>query len=411
MEFFIALLFVSGPLRGVFEFLNITLVNPALLSAICILFLLIYKFFFQKQIHISKQGIMLASVLIGFWGLIAITSLFSISTEVFLFKSAISLLPVFAALVFCFLSEFDINRFFSWVIRQAVPICLIFLFYFPQWRLGLLDGENYNFEIIRTLYLGVGGLAAFSSMIVLLDQNKKSVLKKLLLLSLFFITLVISSARAPLIFLVLCLILAFGIRSIWAICKGYTGQWIAYSPIGLVVFLLVFFVFLSNLGGGALSVIEMSVERLLLLISADKGASVNTRLEYLDQAFKYIDAAPVFGSGVGSYGRLALKEELFMHPHNIFLESWFELGLPGLLLVIFLFGYSLYTGFFSGVLAVFLCLVFVWLNAMKSFSFAENRQLMILIGISFYMFQMRYARLKPDESGATHTPNEFNAKV
>lgn len=387
MEFLIALLFVSGPLRGVAEFLTIPIVHPAVFSSLCIFFVLLHKIFLKNEIYISRYGVLLASVLTGFLGLVTATSLFTVSTEVFLFKSAISILPLFSALVFCFLSDFDIDKFFNWIIRLAIPICLIFLFYFPQWRLGLLDGKNYDFEFIRTLYLGVGGLAAFSSLIMLVHPNKLSLLSKLFLFLLFFVTLFISSARAPLVFLILCLLLAAFIFGIRAILKGYTGKWVVWAPTGLLVFAIAGFLVLGHVKGDMLSVIEMSVDRMLLLISSEKGASFNTRLDYLTSAFKYIEQAPLMGSGVGSYGRLALKEEIFMHPHNIFLESWFELGLAGVVLVLFLFGFSLYAGFQSGVYAVFLCLGFVWLNAMKSFSFAENRQLFVIVGLALYVFQ------------------------
>ncbi len=389
MEFLVALLFVSGPLRGVAEFLTLPLFNPAVFSLTLILSVFLYKVVFKGEYWLSKEGLVFASTFFSLLGAVAISSIYTPSTEVFLYKTAISILPISSVLVFCFIKEFNIERFSIWVVRLSVPVCLLFLYFFPQWRLGLLDEKYYNLDIIRTLYLGVGGLSAFSLLLLLVYPLKIGFFAATVLQFIFLLTLLISSARAPLVFLLICLMLASLAHFVRACLSGRATKWLALFPIAGVIVIPLLFIFISSLEGDALTVIKMSMDRLLLLTSSDKGASVNTRIIYFKEAMKYIDLSPIVGSGVASFGRLVLKEEIFMHPHNIFIESWFELGLFGVTLMALIFIFSIWFSVKSRAYAILFCLIFLWLNALKSFSYAENRQLFILIGVAFYAYQHR----------------------
>ncbi len=64
----------------------------------------------------------------------------------------------------------------------------------------------------------------------------------------------------------------------------------------------------------------------------DEGLQSNRRFYHYSQTLHYVDNNPWLGQGIGSWPVVVGYGDVRAFPHNILLELWFELGLPGLLL-------------------------------------------------------------------------------
>jgi O-antigen ligase len=73
-----------------------------------------------------------------------------------------------------------------------------------------------------------------------------------------------------------------------------------------------------------------AVARMSALV--EDGIQSNRRFYHYSQTLHYVDNNPWLGQGIGSWPVVVGYGDVRAFPHNILLEIWFELGLPGLLL-------------------------------------------------------------------------------
>ena len=102
-----------------------------------------------------------------------------------------------------------------------------------------------------------------------------------------------------------------------------------------------------------LSVYVVSTGRLDLkgLATVEGGDSVSVRLDMWKETWPMLKESPLFGAGLSGYQSAVApfhrKEyiEIYLYPHNIFLNFWSEIGLLGLLDFLLIVGWFYYTGF------------------------------------------------------------------
>jgi O-antigen ligase len=114
------------------------------------------------------------------------------------------------------------------------------------------------------------------------------------------------------------------------------------------------------------------------------GSSVNKRVDQLvfsiDKIFNDFQHL-IFGYGFGSFGVIQDGIDQRAYPHNIFLETWFELGLIGLIIL----GYFIYTLLSNKKSNQYISLtlvIFLLLNTLKSNTITDLRSYFLIFGLS-----------------------------
>lgn len=217
-----------------------------------------------------------------------------------------------------------------------------------------------TFMDLRSNYLSIGFNLGLLFLIVFHQ-------KKYLWLQYFsFALLIASAARGALIFAILLVLLNFFLRQgnkpkiSW---KSY-----AFSIGGLIGAFVLFNQKLINFFSTSL--------RRFTSLAEGSDVSAAYRLEMMEFAayrpfYNNVDFLKmIVGYGIGSFGITFYDKDIRAYPHNIFLETFYELGLLGLLIFLcinirVLFTLRLRTSLFS---TLFL---FALLNAMKSSSISD----------------------------------------
>jgi len=118
------------------------------------------------------------------------------------------------------------------------------------------------------------------------------------------------------------------------------------------------------------SVFKYGVFRIKSLIIGDDVSSLE-RLDRFSFTINTIFDTPfsfLFGNGIGSFGILYLKEDIRAYAHNIYLETWFELGFLGLTIMLF---FTLIPFFLKRDLILKVICFYFLLNAQKTGSLAD----------------------------------------
>ena len=133
-----------------------------------------------------------------------------------------------------------------------------------------------------------------------------------------------------------------------------------------------------------------------------EGDAFESRGLLIQKSIVIIKEKFLFGTGYGGFGITASGSDSRAYPHNIILEIFVETGIVGLFLVLFFFIY-----FFSRIfgrlnslkkdvcsLDFSLCFFYFFMNALKSSSFIDLRNLFGLMGIiiSYYMIEYNEKR-------------------
>jgi O-antigen ligase len=133
-----------------------------------------------------------------------------------------------------------------------------------------------------------------------------------------------------------------------------------------------------------------------------EGDAFESRGELIQISTAIIKEKFLFGTGYGGFGMAAFGSDFRAYPHNIILEIFVETGIVGLLLILFFVVY-----FFARIfvrlnnnkqdvctLDFSLCFIYLFLNAMKSSSFVDVRNLFGLMGIviAYYAIEYKFKR-------------------
>jgi O-antigen ligase len=218
--------------------------------------------------------------------------------------------------------------------------------------------------------LGLASIIALG-MSFSMNRGRRNMLRidALFLLALVFLT----GSRAPALFLGFSLVMLLIIQNV---SSQPRHRWTR------LVFIMLVFVFASSLVRPLLTNSNIpALRRFDLLFQQDRGVSVDARTKNYQLALEGAKDQHYRGLGVGSWAFLTNDGNSISYPHNIFLETLYEMGAIGLL---FLLIFLLSTGWrsvrsirgpdhswFSPVLAVLL--LFSLLAAQTSGDLFDNR--------------------------------------
>ncbi|MBE3792118.1 O-antigen ligase family protein [Vibrio parahaemolyticus] len=376
----LALALISPLITGLLYIKLGVLFNVSWLAISSLLLLLV----FSRKAIAEKSTLILIGLMSFFIMWIIFTTFYTESTDyvyIKLIKTVNILIPFI--LIF-YLDKYDVRKTIDICIVFNVIIGILYISSYSSFLSGNLDVKNS--ESFNTIYLNFGLLTGFISVASFVSYFNRGSLLYLIGFIILTSCLFFSGARGPLI---ISLSLS-GLYLIFGFYKVFSFRNLLY--IGAFS-ILAFYLLISFSEFDVL--IERTMYRLSFLFSDDKGASINTRIIYIEEAVKYINENIFFGYGYGSYGAVVFSDDSRIYPHNIFFEVFFELGLIGvvilLLILLYVFFYILknYAHNNNELLISFLGLIYFLINALKSNALIDHRLLFFFIILPFVFCRNR----------------------
>lgn len=382
-EFFLALFLASGVLKAQLLILLPWFPDVTLLSLAYLVPLLFFRYA-RSEAGFVPPSLFLVGLFFAFSIGVLASALYSPSGLM------IAKLTKFSLVVFTFLIALttnDVNwqRFTLAYLMLIFLAALQFIYIFPQYRLGLLGAES---EFYGGSYLGFGNSCAMAIILYHSFFHENHLVSKLLITMFFTFCMVLSGARAPIIFLALfSLSWMIYIFVIWLLNSRFLSRNLFPILMASVIILssIVLFINRSESFDGAdiYTTLGFSVDRLMLLFGDAKGDSFNVRVNHFSLSLKAIDESIFKGVGLAAYGLSVSGADTWDYPHNLLLEVWVESGLfPFVILTVLLSLVLLRLIVFSRQYWLFVIVTYCLLNAMKSVSFADNRILFFWIGVA-----------------------------
>lgn len=382
-ELVLALLLVSGPLKAHLLLMGLSIPDVTVLAALgCafFLFLDLVKHRFTLSLDTTSKSFLI--ILVSFVLLTGVSGIWSLSPSFWFVKWLLFFLPILACLYPILLHGFSLEKFFRSLILLSFLTCLMFAYYFPQWRLGLLNNSGLDIESYKTIYLGVGGIAGINLLVLFGYPRLFRFPLRLFFYGYFLIILFMASARGAVVFTVLCGSFIGCYKLANVLINKKMSKEALYVPLVLIVIFASSLMLKDGLSENIGKLAEHSVNRLSLLFADKKGASISSRFEHIELSTKMIEDDPIIGLGMASYGIVRIGEDTLDHPHNIFLEAWFEQGILGLILLISLLLITVVSSIQKNRIEVLACILFQIGLSMTSFSYSENRIMFAFLGLA-----------------------------
>ncbi len=306
-------------------------IDVTAISALMILCDIVYVTIKKKgKILINNKQLVYTFLIIFFQCVVFISLFYTASTGFGYYKSLLLILNIIAFIYPIFRKEITIESFFSLLYNIIIPFSVFIIFLnFVRWTpyKTLINIERA--DEIRGHYLTIGmflGLIAYYN--ICFRNQLKSNFDLKVVLPIFL--LVISSARGPLIFFIITMLLffLFKIKSLKLRIRNTN------LVFGGIIALVIFATPLRNL---FFNLFQRTFNRFYVMFNSDSGgASISGRLDFLSFSFDSITEGPIrllFGSGIGSFMFLYTGNDGRGYPHNILIESLFELGVLGFLIL------------------------------------------------------------------------------
>lgn len=360
------LLLLSGFLKGLtlFNFgYKIEFVKIAVILAVFDIVIQLIR----RRIHFSYSFAYLLGIIILFYVWIIFTSIYSPS-EVYKYDKIFSFLPNIIFFIYpMFIKLINFNLLIKWYTIILLPLAVLLIYLKSiTWTGDIESPELFIGNLFDYLSLGLH----LGILFLLLNHFNKN---KWIQITVFAL-LIASSARAPLLITVfLTLIINYKFILKFKFIKTIFN-------IKLIGFVVVLYLFFST---QILPFFSNSHSRLISLFSSS-DSSTSSRIDMFEYSFNQpFESLTTFfmGNGIGSFGIIYMGIDQRAYPHNIILETFFELGFIGLFLgfliiLLILNNFNIKKNIFS------LLLLFVFLNAMKSSNLTDLWILFSFIGAS-----------------------------
>ena len=405
VELIYCLFLLSGLIKAFLQFYagGLMVVDFTLLCALFLLAAYILQFsrdfFFKNTIYLVKSSRPVIFILVGFYLWMVVTLIYTASPGYSYIKVFMFLSNLAAVLTPFIYKGFNPKRFFHLFAYMGSGLIFIYTVFIPDiYSLYLKDVE---YRDMVTRYLDIGYLAGLVVLILafVCPQMKKFI--KLLLIGLNAWTLLVSSARGPLLFLVLVLLIRFAVSFVvfmksWRLnFKNILFMTVGVGLLGTAAYYLIDRYSL---------LLERSITRLQMLLDPQASESIMERISQVSYSFGRIFENAgnfLFGLGIGSFGILYEGVDERSYPHNVMLEIWFELGLLGIILFILLL--LLYLKQIRSRLNFVLIFIYLLLNSLKSYSLIDLR---IMFGILSVL--LIYLTFSSPDASISHPGNHEN---
>lgn len=378
-NFLLSLLLLSGGLKVFLSYYKF----PFDFTVLVLGFIVIDIFLtlaFKAALVLSKTDVFYVVIVVLFYFITTISLAFTPSFTLGLQKITLMLIPLISFFYVKIIKYIDLSILYKTLLYGIVPIAIWFvvLKYF-LWNTSVyfdFRTDADRFGPLRNSYLSFGYLLGVLS-ILSLNHSKKPLI--IILMSALIILGL--GSRGALLFLVLTLLIVYFEQ--WYLffknlkIKKRTLNYLALSLVPIAFALIFYFDKLKV-------VFEYGLIRFTSLINATDDSSLLGRFDQYKFTISECFSLKGFttGYGLGSFGLNYLNDHSLVHPHNIFLEAWYELGFFAMCLLIVFFILPFFHLRRKQVL--FALALYALLNAMKTLSFSLDRNLFILFAILIF---------------------------
>jgi len=371
----VSVIILSGVLNN---FLNVYVYNFSytFLIVFVVFMDILYSLSTRKRIHMPSNYVMILFLMICFY-ILVILSLFYSPSPKYKYIKTINFIVNCIFLVYpLFIKKLDIDKVLS-VIKYVAVILSVFFIYqrYSYWLPSNAEFRGFysKYFQLSVVYLALGVLISIS---LIHESFKKKWIQVFILL---FLILALGS-RGSFLFSVITLF-CFHYQKLLKI-KIKRKRLHMNQIIMILGFVSVISTVLYRYREKIHDIAASGISRFQSLINFSEDQSSLGRLDHYDYAFDMIFSSPIrviFGYGIGSYGILNNGLDSRKYPHNIFLESWFEIGVIGVLLLIIITVSVLF--FKSTSKTIKAIYVFLFLGAMKTGNITDLWLVFLFIGL------------------------------
>lgn len=350
------------------EIFNTTLIFAALLVLVGG-FQGFKSIYFKNKLYFARGSLLSITLLLLFYLWMIQSLLYTVSPQYCFTKTFLFLTNVVAFLFPLTYKDFDFQRFVRYFVYIGSLFIVLYLSLVPRSYSAFMS-ENLE---ISGKYLDIGYLAALDVLLLtlLLPHLEMKRWLKLAFIGVNLAAVVITGARGPLVFMIVVLFM-YVLFTPKALSR-FLGRLNMKKILIIAVSIIILVVGLYNTLVKYAENIERNLDRLSLVTDV-QSSSLSVRFSQIffavdkifENAFNFL-----FGSGIGSFGILYAREDVRLYPHNIILETWFELGAIGVIILLLFFLF--YIKKIKPNSPSFYIFLYLLLNSLKSSSLVDLR--------------------------------------
>lgn len=375
--FIFCLYLISGETKFLFVYYNVP-IDITIVAAILVVVDLLYNLT-SKQIRLKLDAdkVFFITLLFLFYMTMVLTLSYTHSETFGFIKTLLFSLTFLAFIYPLFIRKFHIDLFVKILLYTTIPAALWFIAVKHLYWTGYKDQIGEHFEPLLGAYIGL------SINIVFLVFYYTIINKKLkLVLGLLILILALGSRGAFLFSLLI--VIAFKYKDIiTAISRPRLSARVSK---GTIAFFLVVIPALYFVRDTLITGLKFGLARFQSMQNFGQDNSSNERIEFYQFSItKIFDSVNsfFFGYGVGSFGVIFNGIDSKLIPHNVFLESLFELGLLGTILLMM---FTILPFFLKNRILIFrMMALFFLLDSMKSGGLHEMRYMFGIYGCLIFM--------------------------
>ncbi len=328
----------------------------------------------RNKIYIARGSLPVITMLVIFYGWMIMSLLYTASSQYSYVKTFLFLTTLVAFLFPLTYKGFNFQRFVKYFIYTGSVFIVLYLALVPRSYSAYMS-ENLE---ISGKYLDIGYLAALNVLLLLLLMPHLAIKRwlKLGFIGINLAAVVITGARGPQVFMFIALFMY--VLSNPKIIFRFLGHLDLKKILIIGISFIILAVGLYKTLGNYMDNIERNLQRLSLVTDIE-SSSLSVRFDqmYFAVASIFENAANfLFGSGIGSFGILYAGEDVRLYPHNMILETWFEMGVVGVIILLLFFLFYLKKIKIKS--PSFFIFFYLFLNSLKSSSLVDLR---IMFGI------------------------------
>ena len=391
---------MSGLIKSFFIYFNIPMPIDLTFGSAFLLLLGVISDHFKYPLSISRRNDFFILSLLIFFCFAGFSLVYS-SSSIYKFTKLIQLTTViFASIIPLLIRKFNLLQFTRTYYITAILLAIIYVIVIQINGRGYGDYHS-SLHGFSSSYLSISFSLGLGALLVFYGKTNIPKVERLIAFYSSFLLMFLLAARGPLIFFILSVLLIKLLPVFRSKLKLVANSIFIASSIILAGVLSFPFIYKKS------ELLQTTVFRMSLLISdftrnSEINDSVNTRLNNITFTVESIFSSwgnLLFGSGIGSFGLLYSGEDGKLHPHNIILEVWFDLGLIGLILLGIAVAVPIIASsknrLEKSIPAV--VLIYVLLNYLKSGSYSEARlgfsALALYVSLQYLPEKLRSSKL------------------
>jgi O-antigen ligase len=373
MEFIFAFYLLSGAFKGILPLFGLSfLPDLTAISAVALTIILLI----DRNKNMKYENLYYLIMIFIFYILIIVSLNYTTSNNYGYVKTLYFSTSILA-FIFPIFININIQKFMRYFTGMTFTITFLFFNFYIHYISGDLSIDLPKEKILQltALYLTLSILLSIIFLYYVFEKQEKKYISYLIII-ISLIMMIFTGGRGPLLFSILIVFISW-MKKIFLFILNLK---IKKNTLILLISSILVILFLINLSSNfikdnQLSILfEHSFNRFYTLFeSKGGGESAHQRIIYWNFSFDKIDKSPILGYGIGSFGYEYTGIDQRDYPHNIFIETWFEIGLIPLLMLISFFIVILFKIAINKCNYCMVLYFLLILNLMKSSSLIDTR--------------------------------------